>query len=171
MAQVRKFNVLFGEWGSEEPRVVQSDQEIWRARRFVMALFKVEADKCQGRGDESLAEFFYNAAATLRDTEIGGIVFGWVKRWRGPDGKERFVGIVEPGADYREAGKMPVPDPATRVPTKVPPLYPSTLPRQTPRAPLPSALRVRERAPHSMTEAERIADRMARASSDAVKES
>lgn len=170
----RTYNVVYGIWG--EPAVeipAAKGVEIWRARRFVMALFAAEEKKNLDAAHPELAEFFGRAALDLRDAEVGGLIFGWTKRWTGLDGSDRFVGIIEPGTDYKDAGKIPVPDPATRVVKKLAPIHnESTVEYTPPRRPLPTALRMRDRRPvgPSLTEAERIADRMARASADAVKE-
>lgn len=106
MTQGREFDVVYGIWDGETS-TAQSGLEVWRARRLVMALFKTEVSKCQDAGNEDGAALFDDEILALRDREVGGLIYGWVFRYRGADRRERFVGIVPAGLDYRQAGLLP----------------------------------------------------------------
>jgi hypothetical protein len=148
----RPYNVVYGTFG-EEPNLVPGaegqDWPIWRARMMVVALLKAQIDKLPPNDPER------GALNQIRDefqvALTGEVVWGMIRRWRNKHGIQRFIGLVERGKDYKEAGQQPA-TPVGRSPRSVFP--------DAPTAPRPKAA--------EQNEAKRIADRMAKAARKAV---
>jgi hypothetical protein len=148
----RPYNVVYGTFG-EEPNLVPGaegqDWPIWRARMMVVALLKAQIDKLPPNDPER------GALNQIRDefqvALTGEVVWGMVRKWRNKHGIQRFIGLVERGKDYKEAGRQPT-TPVGRSPRSVFP--------DAPTAPRPKAA--------EPNEAKRIADRMAKAARKAV---
>jgi hypothetical protein len=156
-APTRLFDVVFGNEG-EDQTVVHTGEPSYKARRLAMALLKTEQLKCEDGGHEQLAATFATLFEMFRDAPGGDILFGYVKKWIGLDGRRKFLGVIETGTDYRDAGFKPSPaDPNRR--TGVTHFGPAQVARK------PFEQKVKHVDP-----AAQIADKMARAASAAVRE-
>jgi hypothetical protein len=157
----RPYNIVYGEVGAEAQFVPgpegHPDFPIWRARHMVMAILTTQTSKTE---DADEIEQFKMIRREFRNADTGELLDGMVRKFRNRQGKVRFIGLVPKGVDYREAGK-PRPRPE-RPKLKAVPRFDPTLERG-----LPVSERKPQR-PKRMTEAERIADKMAKASRKAV---
>jgi hypothetical protein len=146
----RPYRVVFGEDGGDAtpiPGPSGPDFPIWRARRWVVAVIQTQVEKLPESDEREALDIIqreFNAAQT------GDLVFGMIRRWTNRSGKRRFIGITPSDKDYREAGKSPV-SPASNHQGFTPPPVP----------PRPKPVR-------QMSDAERIADKMAKAARKAV---
>jgi hypothetical protein len=147
----RPYNVVYGTFG-EKPSVVSGaegpDWPVWRARRMVVALLTTQMNKLTANDPErdalkAIKEEFQQATT-------GEVMWGMIRKWKNRHGVQRFIGLVERGRDYKRAGQTPMP------------VRPS-VPRPFPDVPPTS-----RRKPIEESEAERIADRMAKAARRAV---
>lgn len=149
----RPYNVVFGEDGGDAtvvPGPDGADFPIWRARRWIVAVIRAQVEKLP-ESDERTALDKIQREFTVAQT--GDLVFGMIRKWNNRSGKRRFIGITPSGKDYRVAGQAPSAT-STR---DFPSFDPSLAPARTKPKPKPK-----------MSEAERIADRMAKAGRKAV---
>jgi hypothetical protein len=152
----RPFNVVYGEDGGDAaviPGPEGDDFPVWKARRYAVAVIQAQVEKLP-EGDERDALDKIRREFHLAQT--GDLVFGMIRRWMNRNGHKRFIGITPKGTDYRDAGKSPVAPASTR-----------HFPHQSEFAPPRQASK--PKAP-AMSEAERIADRMAKAARKAVED-
>lgn len=147
----RPYNVVYGTFG-DKPNVVPgaegTDWPVWRARMMVVSLLKAQIDRLAPDDPER------SALAAIQDefqqAMTGEVMRGMIRQWRNKQGVRRFIGLVQRGRDYRDAGQY---QPPVRSSTRPP--FPDT-----PFAPKPKA--------PEQSEAARIADRMAKAARKAV---
>lgn len=162
----RPYNVVYGEYGVDEkivPGPEGPDFPLWKARRMLTALLKSQEEKAT---DVDEKETFFHIRRTFHMAAAGDLVFGKIARFKNKAGKGRFIGIVEKGQKHTEAGQSR----QQRDPNYVPPKRTTTFPhsardvdmdRLNRRTPPPAM-------PRRQSEAERIADKMAKASRKAA---
>jgi hypothetical protein len=122
-----------------------------------MALLHNQIEKTdEGPEQEELREI----RDYFKHAPLGDIVFGRVKKFTNKKGRTRFIGIVKKGGDYRTAGEVPKPHAPSKPFLFEPPKMPDQGRRRKHAAP--------PAAPRKPTEAERIADKMAKASHKAA---
>lgn len=160
----RPYEIVYGEDGGEQravPGQGGTDWPIWRARRMIVAMVTAQIAKTDHEGEREALDEVRQA---FQDASTSEVVFGMVKRWKNRKGKTRFIGMVNKGQDYRKAGQNPDPSKTFR-PSRHHPAsiddndhlrYGVTTKTGQPVTPPP------------MSEAERIADKMAKASRSAV---
>jgi hypothetical protein len=144
----RPYRVVFGEDGGDAnviPGPEGPDFPIWRARRWLVAVIQAQVEKLP-EGDERTA--LDNIQREFHAAQTGDLVLGMIRRWTNRKGQRRFIGVTPAGTDYRDAGKSPTAESPARY-------FPDAAPGQ----PKPKP---------AMSEAERIADRMAKAARKAV---
>jgi hypothetical protein len=178
MAQIepyeRPYNIVYGEDGGEQSTVnfeEGPDLPPYKARRMVTAIVFDNIQKLPE--DDPEREELEKIRRTFHEASGGDLVFGKVMRWTNKKGKTRFIGIVEKGQDYTTAGQTR----SQRDPNYKPPETPSARHYQTAAERMQDADReIRSRgnrpvatpAQVRQSEAERIADKMAKASRQAV---
>jgi len=151
----RPYHVVYGEYGGDAKTVdgdEGADWPIYKARRMVVALLTAQIGKTEDEGER---QALIDIREAFTDATTGEIVWGMVRRWKNRLGKTRFIGLVCRGQDYRKAGDNPNPRPGfvpSRHSTRT---ILDDRPEQITEAPI-------------MTDAMRIADKMAAASRKAV---
>lgn len=103
---MRTFDLVYGIDGQDQ-HVIAVDLPMWDVRRKAVEVLRSEQAACEGKGLTDLAATFGEVADDYRTAEVGTLVFGHVRRWQGADGSQRFIGVVERGTDYRDAGFKP----------------------------------------------------------------
>lgn len=157
----RPYQIVYGEDGGEAQVVHGTegpDWPIWRAPRMVVALLTKQIERAEGEEAEELAKI----RQAFKNADTGEVIWGMIRKWRNKKGKTRFIGLIQKGQHYREAGTPPTPSNKGFVPSlsKVASLNENDRHLSTgvpPKAP-------------AMSEAERIADKMAKASRKAVED-
>lgn len=155
----RAYNVVYGEVGQPQkivPGPEGPDFPLWKARRMVTALLKSQEEKAT---DADEREAFFHIRQTFHTAGVGDLVFGKIARFRNKKGKVRFVGIVEKDQDYTEAGKSR----RERDPDYEPP-KPSVWAGLSAPTGVSQGRRRLPPEPPQVSEAERIAGKMAKAS-------
>lgn len=102
----RTFDVTFGVI-DEDQQVIADDLPMWEARLFAIKLCRAEINANEERGNADLARTFNLLIADLRDAGGGGLMDGFVRTYAGADGKQRFLGVLPHGTDYRDARRCP----------------------------------------------------------------
>jgi hypothetical protein len=160
----RPYQIVYGEDGGEQrpvPSAGGTEWPLWRARRMVIALIAAQIAKTD---DPAEREQLAAAKQAFLTASTGEIVFGMIRRWKNRKGKTRFIGMVEKGQDYRKAGENPFPSKSFR-PSQHHPVSVSDNDHLRYGVETKTAKPV---TPPPMSEAERIADKMAKASRKAV---
>lgn len=159
------YHVVYGTVG-EEPKLVPGKEgdnwPIWRARPMVVALLTAQINKLPDDDPEAVALLKIRQA--FQEATTGEVVWGMVRSWRNKKGVKRFIGIIEKGRTVTDAGRSP----KGFVPSK--------------HHPKPSIDRnnhlrhgvghgtAKPVTPPPQSEAERIADRMAKSARAAVED-
>lgn len=155
----KPYHVVFGDDGGEAkviPGPEGPDFPIWRARQMVLAVLTAQLEKTN---DEGEAEEFKKLRSAFRLAQTGEIVFGMIRKFKNRKGKQRFIGITPKGVDYREVGP-----PKAAPSDKFIPRFDPTLMTGVP----PKKAQPRKPAAKPVSDAERIADKMAKAARKAV---
>lgn len=104
----RPYQIVYGTDG-DEPSLVPgptgaTEWPIWRAKRMVIALLTSQIEKT-ANGDER--EALAKIRQAFHEATTGEVIWGMVMFWKNRKGNRRFIGMIEKGRDYREAGKSP----------------------------------------------------------------
>lgn len=175
MAQIepfeRPYNIVYGEDGGKQSVVnfeEGPDLPQYKARRMITAILFDNVQKLpQGEPEREDLE---KIRRTFHEASGGDLVFGKIMRWINRKGRTRFIGIVEKGQDYTTAGQTR----QQRDPNYVAPPREEVRHYTTASERLQDADRAVRGRPVAtgrekrQTEAERIADKMAKASRQAV---